>query len=233
MKLVINVGGKGTRLGHLTHEIPKPMVPLLGKPVLAYLLEWALESQFDEVLLLCGYKHHIIQDYFGDGSNFGIPITYSVEPKPLGSGGPIKYASNHLNDTFAYISGDLVCQVDFSAMLAAHRKTKALMTVTLHESSHPQDSDILKINDCNRVVKFISKHADHTDAGILSNAGLCILEPKVLDYMDQEKFTFETYLYPKLLEAGEHINAYVTEEYIHDMGTPARMKSAEAFLSNK
>jgi NDP-sugar pyrophosphorylase family protein len=206
------------------------MVPLLGKPVLAYLLEWAVKSRFAEVVLLCGYKHQIISDYFGDGHQFGIPISYSIEPKPLGSGGPIKYAQNHLKDTFAYISGDLICQIDFKAMLDAHLQTQATMSVALHVSSHPDDSDILQIDKHHRVTKFVSKHADHTNAGNLSNAGLCILEPRVLDYMDQDVFTFETYLYPKLLEAGEYVNAYVTEEYIHDMGTPERLRDAEHFL---
>jgi NDP-sugar pyrophosphorylase family protein len=107
------------------------------------------------------------------------------------------------------------------------------MSIVLHESSHPEDSDILKLDEHNFVEKFISKHDDHTDAGCLGNAGLCIIEPEVLEYMEKDVFTFETYIYPKLLDDDEKIYGYVTDEIIHDIGTVNRLKKMENSLAIK
>lgn len=104
------------------------------------------------------------------------------------------------------------------------------MTILVHESSHPHDSDILKVDDTGRVMKFVSKKEDHTGAGNLSNAGLFIIEPELFDFMDEEIFNFETYLFPKLLNAGKHLNAYETDEPFYDMGTPERLERAKKLL---
>lgn len=231
MQLLINVGGKGKRLGNLTSELPKPLIRIYGKPVLQYLVEWAFESSFSEIILLCGYKHELIREYFGDGTRFNLPIRYSIESTPLGSGGPIKNARHMITDTFAYISGDLVCKVNFGKMYLSHLRSQPIMTALLHESSHPGDSDILCVDKQFRVSRFIGKNESHdSDSGNLTNAGLCILETKVFDYMDEDVFTFETYLYPKLISNGEHINGYVSNEVIFDMGTPERLETAEKVL---
>lgn len=231
MQLLINVGGKGKRLGTLTSELPKPMIRIYGKPVLQYLVEWAFESSFSEVILLCGYKHELIREYFGDGTRFSLPIRYSVESTPLGSGGPIKNARHMITDTFTYISGDLICKVNFEKMYLSHERSKPTMTVLLHESSHPNDSDILCLDEQFRVNRFIGKNEIHgSDCGNLTNAGLCILETKVLDYMQEDVFTFETYLYPRLISMSEHIHGYVSDEVIFDMGTPERLEAAEKIL---
>ncbi|MHC4874106.1 MAG: nucleotidyltransferase family protein [Planctomycetota bacterium] len=233
MKLFINVGGKGKRMGELTADIPKPMVMLNGKPILEHLLEWAVNNRFSETVLLCGYKHEVISNYFSDGSSFGIKISYSIEPEPLGSGGPIKFAEPFIDNSFAYINGDLFCMVDFKKMLASHNNSDAIMTILVHKSSHPEDSDVLQLDSSNKVQKFISKNDPHIDCGNLTNAGLCILSPEVLKYMDKKVFTFETYIYPALLKAGEYINGYVTEEFIKDIGTVERLKEVEYMLKEK
>jgi len=234
MKLFINVGGKGTRLGSLTQDIPKPMILINDKPVLEHLIEWAKANGITEIVLLSGHLHNVIEDYFGDGSKFGVKITHSVETKPLGSGGAVKNAKKYVDGTFCLISGDVVCDIDLNKMIKSHHSSKdAIITILVHESSHPHDSDILKIDDAHRVVKFVGKKDDHTDAGTLSNAGLFIIHPELFYFMDEEQFTFETFLFPKLLSAGKYLNAYVTDEYFHDMGTPERLEKAKKILQKR
>lgn len=233
MKLFVNAGGKGKRMGALTAGTPKPMLMLNNKPILEHLINWAVTNNFTEVVLLCGYKHEIIRSYFDNGSNFGIKILYSIEPEPLGSGGSIKFAEKFIEDTFAYINGDLFCMVDFTKMLSSHNSSEAVITILLHESSHPEDSDVLQLDNNNRVQKFISKHDPHSDCGNLTNAGLCIISPEVLKYMKRKAFTFETYIYPALLDSGEYINGYVSNEFIKDIGTVERLNEVESMLKEK
>jgi len=236
MKLFINTGGKGTRLYPLTYNIPKPMIPVNGKPVLEHLVDWGKKNGINEFVFLNGHLHHMIEDYFKDGREFGVKIVHSNEPKPLGSGGPIKYAEKYIDGPFVLIMGDTICRVDLKKMMEAHTKAAkegAIMTIFLHESEHAHDSDVIKINENNRVIKFISKTADHTNAGILTNAGLAIVEPRILEFIDKESFAFETYLYPKLLEANEFIYGYVSKDYIKDMGTVDRLQKVESYLLNE
>ncbi|MBI2631631.1 NDP-sugar synthase [Candidatus Pacearchaeota archaeon] len=230
MKLLINTGGKGERLYPLTKNIPKPMVNVAGKPILHHLIDWAKTNLLNDIVLMNGHLADKVIDYFKDGKNLGVNITHSTEPYPLGSGGPIKYAKNFIDDRFVYISGDVFCAINFEKMLAFHEKNNADITVHVHKSSHPHDSDILQIDETGKVQKFISKHDDHTGAGELSNSGLCIMEPIILGLMDKEVFTFETYLYPKILENGLGFFAYHTEEFIADIGTPERLKRCEDFI---
>jgi GDP-4-dehydro-6-deoxy-D-mannose reductase len=233
MRLFICTGGKGTRLESITNDlIPKPMVPILGKPVLHHLIDWAKKNDIKEVVMLNGHMHESITDYFGNGSKFGIRIFHSNEPYKLGSGGPIRYAAQYITGPFVYISGDHICEVNLNKMLQFHNNHKADMTALVHKSSHPLDSDILKLNETNEVVKFISKHEDHTDAGDLSNSGLCIIEPRVLSLTDKEVFDLETELYPKLVDSNFKFIGYHSEEFMADMGTPERLERCENHLLN-
>ncbi|HIH14787.1 MAG: hypothetical protein QT08_C0009G0031 [archaeon GW2011_AR17] len=233
LKLFIAAGGKGERLYPLTKDIPKPMVPICGKPVLHHLVDWAKENNICEIIMLsCHFSEKII-DYFKDGREFGIKIHHSSDPYPLGSGGPLRYARKYIDDTFVYLSGDHICTVNLKNMLEFHKKNNGNITVLVHKSTHPWDSDVLQINGEKKVVKFISKHDDHTNAGDLTNSGLCIIEPEIIGFADQEKFDFETYLYPRILEADAKMLAYESDEFMSDMGTPERLKKCEDFLKSK
>ena len=114
MQLLINTGGKGTRLYPLTVDLPKPMLPVEGKPVLERLVLWGIEHGITEFVFLNGFKHEMIEDYFGNGKKWGVSIVHSNEPKPLGSGGPLKYAYDQglIKGRSAFIMGDLICHVD-------------------------------------------------------------------------------------------------------------------------
>ncbi len=233
MKLFIATGGKGKRLGELTKDLPKPLVPVAGKPVLHHIVDWAKKNPINEIVMLNGYKADKIVEYFEDGSKFGIKIVHSNEPHPLDSGGAIKFAEKHIDSQFAYISGDHICEVNLNKMIGFHKNNISDMTVLVHKSTHPWDADILQINNNNEIVKFVSKHDDHTNAGDLSNSGLSIIEPKILDLMDKEIFNFENYLYPKMLERKMKLMAYVTNEFMADMGTLERLRKCEEHLLSR
>ncbi|MCX6746778.1 MAG: NDP-sugar synthase [Candidatus Pacearchaeota archaeon] len=226
-KLFINTGGLGKRLYSLTKDIPKPMIIVKGKPMLHHLVDWAKKYDVSEIVMMNGYKAEKIIEYFRNGENFGIAIKHSNEPYPLGSGGPLRYARNNITGTFAYMSGDLICEVDLKEMYNIHTKNNADMTVTLHKSSHPEDSDILQVDENNQIIRFVSKHENHDNVGDLGNAGLCIMEPKIIKLMEEEVFNFENYLYPRVLNAKLKMMGYITEERIKDIGTSERLREIE------
>jgi NDP-sugar pyrophosphorylase family protein len=233
MKLFINAGGKGERLLPLTKDIPKPMIPIAGKPVLHHLTDWAINNGVKEIVMMNGHKAEKIVDYFKDGSDFGINISHSNEPRPLDSGGPIKFAKKYMEGAFIYLSGDHLCDVDLERMIEFHKSKKADMTILVHKSTHPEDSDILKVDEIGKITNFISKHGDHTGAGNLSNSGLCIIEPQIINLMDKEIFNFENYIYPKALKNNMNLFAYHTEEFMSDMGTFERLKKCEEYLESQ
>lgn len=232
-KLFIAAGGKGTRLQAIAKDIPKPMVPICGKPVLHHLVDWAKENNISEIIMLSHHFPEKITEYFKDGKDFGIKINHSIEPYPLGSGGPLKYAEKYMDGSFIYLSGDHLCTVNLEKMIKFHKDKKAKITVLVHESSHPEDSDVLKIDENKKVIKFISKTEDHTNAGNLTNSGLCIIEPEIMELIKEEKFDLEPYLYPKILDSQYNFFAYETNEFMADMGTPERLKKCEDFLKSK
>ncbi|MBS1266204.1 MAG: Bifunctional protein GlmU [Candidatus Woesearchaeota archaeon] len=232
MRAFISTGGKGKRLMPLTSDIPKPMVKLAGIPILERLVLWLKKYGIKEIVMMNGHMQEVIVDYFGDGSKLGVKIYHSNEPKPLGSGGPLRYARKYIEGRFVYLSGDIACKINLKKMIDAHiqaSKNGAIMSVFLHESSHPEDSDILVLDKNKRVARFVSKHDDHTNAGNLGNAGISILEPEVIDYMEKDVFTYETYLYPRLLKAGEYIHGYVSDDFVKDIGTTQRLREVEKY----
>jgi NDP-sugar pyrophosphorylase family protein len=233
MKLFINTGGKGERLYPLTKEIPKPLVRIYNKPVLHHLVDWAKQHDIKEIIMMNGHMKEKIIDYFGNGDDFGVTIIHSNEPYALGSGGALKFAEKHADGRFAYISGDVLSEVNLIKMENFHEKKNSEMTVFLHESSHAHDSDILDIDNDSKVIRFISKNEDHMNSGKLTNAGLAILEPEIFDLMDIEVFNFENYLYKKVIENKNRFYGYVSNEFIHDMGTFERLKKCEDYLNTK
>ncbi len=233
MNIFISTGGKGNRLGDLTKDLPKPLVPILGKPVLHHLVDWAKLNGFKDIILLNGYKSEKIVDYFGDGKKFGVNIVHSNEPEPLDSGGALKFAERYIDGPFVYISGDHLCEVNLKKMIEFHNYHNSDITILVHKSSHPEDSDILQIDENGKVVKFVSKHEDHTGAGDISNSGLCIIEPSIVPLMDKRIFNFENYIYSKMLDKNMALVAYQSDEFIADMGTPTRLKKCEDHLLSK
>ena len=174
MQLVILAGGKGTRLG-LT-DIPKPMVPMAGKPLLEHQIELAKSYGIDEVFILSGHLAHVISDYFGDGSKWGMKIHHIVEPCPLGTAGALKLLEGQLTDRFLVFYGDVVMDFDIEAFQKFDVCHDGIADILVHPNSHPYDSDLVEINEDQSVKSFLPKpHPDDLIYRNLVNAAVYIL----------------------------------------------------------
>ena len=222
MQLVILAGGKGTRLG-LT-DIPKPMVMIAGKPQLEHQIELAKKYGVTEVFLLCGHLAHVIQDYFGDGSKWGMKIHTVIEPEPLGTAGALHLIKDKLQERFLMFYGDVVMDFDIGSFQKFDAEADCIATLLVHPNNHPYDSDLIEVDKHNNVLSFLSKpHPEGLIYRNLVNAAVYILSRKIVDYIEEGKPSdFGKEVFPRVLSAGEKIRAYVSAEYIKDMGTKDR-----------
>lgn len=235
MQLVIIAGGKGTRLGSI--NVPKPMVIVGGKPLLEHQIELARRYGLNNILILVGYKSEKIIDYFGDGANWKVNISYSIEEKPLGTAGSIKSVEKMINGKFVVFYGDTLMDINLSKLLEYDDLFPSIGTLLCHPNDHPYDSDIIEINeDSNEIICFHSKpHADSLYKPNLVNAALYVFSKEIFRYIEpNKKCDFGKDIFPKIIRTGGKLVAYNTAEYIKDMGTPDRLEKVELdFLSGK
>lgn len=159
MKAVIMAGGKGSRLLEVTHdEIPKPMAPVLGKPILQYQIEELKENNIKEIIIVIGHLGNKIKEYFGDGSKLDVNITYIEENEPLGTGGSLYYVSKLVTDEeFILLLGDTIFSIDINRMYQFHQEHNSKLTLFAHPNSHPFDSDLVVMDKNNKVISIDSK----------------------------------------------------------------------------
>lgn len=234
MQLVIIAGGKGTRLG--LKDIPKPMVKIGDKPLLEHQIELAKKYGVNEVFILSGHLANVIEEYFGDGSNFGVKIHHIVEPYPLGTAGSLKLLEGQLNDRFLVFYGDVVMDFDIKSFIEFDKQYDSIGTAIIHPNDHPYDSDLLEIDNNNRVVKVLPKpHKEGEYYQNLVNAAVYIFSSKIFKYIeDGISQDFGKHILPKIVEAGETLIGYRTPEYIKDMGTADRFEAVKNdFLTGK
>jgi len=235
LKAVILAGGKGTRLGKLTAEIPKPMLHLMGKPLLEYHINWLKKYGVSDIYITVNYLKNSIIEYFGNGEKFGVNIHYYDEKEPLGTVGGVKALEEELSNDFIVVYGDVMIEMDLNRLMNFHILNNSLGTLVLHPNDHPYDSDLVKVNTKNRITQFIPKpHNDGNFYPNLVNAGVYILNKKVLDFVEPNvKADFGADVFPKLVNQLP-IYGYNTPEYLKDMGTPERLVKVEsAILSGK
>jgi len=226
MKVVIIAGGRGTRIASVASDVPKSMIPVCGKPVVEYQIELAKRYGFTDILFLIGHLGSQIQDYFGDGSRWGVHIEYFMEISPLGTGGALPLVRDMLSDAFFVFYGDTVMDFDMKAMLDYHTSHSAALTLFLHPNDHSFDSDLVEVDDGGYVSGFIFKpHEGLYAYRNLVNAALYIMDKRCLDYFSTGKCALEKDVFPRLLSAGLPVAGYVSSEYIKDMGTPDRWES--------
>lgn len=227
-------GGKGTRLRTITNdEIPKPMAPVAGKPILQWQIESLREQGVRDIVLVIGHLGEKIREFFGDGQRFGVSIRYIEETVPLGTAGALSMLPPLLTgDTFFLVFGDVLFEIDLARMLAFHQKKQAEATLFVHPNSHPFDSDLVVCDSEDRVEGFDSKHNVRTGwYHNCVNAGFYILEKKACEQVPfGEKFDLEKDLLGGMLEAGARVYAYHSSEYIKDVGTVERITGAEQDL---
>ncbi|MCR5629268.1 D-glycero-beta-D-manno-heptose 1,7-bisphosphate 7-phosphatase [Eubacterium sp.] len=222
MKIVIMAGGKGTRIASINSEVPKPMIEILGKPILEHQVEVLKKQGFNDYIFVIGHLGHVIKDYFGDGSKFGISIEYIVEEEPLGTAGALYFLKDKIEEDFVLLNGDIIFDVDINRFYKYHKDHNGLATILVHPNNHPFDSSLIEVNNDGMVIDWINKEAERVWYHNLVNAGIHILSVKVLDRFIEAKKTDldRDILKPMIME--KQLFAYSSPEYIKDMGTPKR-----------
>jgi mannose-1-phosphate guanylyltransferase len=222
MQALILAGGEGTRLRPLTSTIPKPVVPLVDRPFIAYMLEWLRRHGVDDVILSCGFMADAVRDVLGDGSSLGIRLRYVHEPEPLGTGGALKYAEDLLDERFLMLNGDVLTDIDLGAQLAQHERTGARATLALFAVEDPSAYGLVRRNEDCSVQEFVEKPGPEQVATDLINAGAYVLEREILDAMPEAgtNFSIEREVFPALV--GEGLFGYEASGYWLDIGTPER-----------
>lgn len=244
MKTVIMAGGKGTRISTVRSDLPKPMIPVCGKPVLEWQIENLKASGLTDIVLVIGHLGDAIKDYFGDGSRWDVKISYFIETQPLGTAGAL-FRMPELQEDFLLMSGDVMLDVDFNRFIRFHKEHNALASLTVHPNNHPFDSslivtEILPARDggmplyTNRVVKWMNKEDERLYYRNVVNAGIEMISPQLLDDARAkiaclDKVDLDRDVLKPGIGSGR-IFAYETSEYIKDMGTPERLNEVESDL---
>ena len=223
MRAVIMAGGKGTRLAALNADIPKPMFPICGKPILEHQISSLISSGITDITLIVGHLKEVVMNYFGDGSEFSVKIDYIEEDEPLGTAGALYYLKDEPED-FVLIFGDLILDIDFNRFMEFHKSRKALITLFGHPNSHPKDSDVIQVDAENRVIGILSKKVERSSYyHNFVNAGVYCISPKALEsIVVPEKIDLEKTLIAGLIDQ-DRVFAYRSTEYVKDMGTPERL----------
>ena len=236
IQAVIMAGGKGTRLREITHdEIPKPMAPIAGKPILQWQIETLKEQGIIDIVLIIGHLGEKIRNYFGDGECCGVNIRYIEENEPLGTAGALALLPPLLQgERFFLVFGDVLFDIDLARMLRFHEEKRAEATLFVHPNSHPFDSDLVVLDEQDRVRAFNSKHSTRTDwYQNCVNAGLYLLERKVCALIPAgEKYDMEKQLLTGMIASGQAVYGYRSPEYIKDVGTVERIRLAEKELQS-
>ncbi|MEW9699833.1 sugar phosphate nucleotidyltransferase [Paenibacillus sp. SI8] len=219
MKAVIMAGGRGTRLRPLTCHLPKPMVPLIGKPCMAYMVELLKKHGIHEIAVTLQYMPEVIRGYFGDGRDFGVDMHYFEETTPLGTAGSVKNAHAFLDDTFIVISGDALTDFDLGQALAYHKQKQSQATLLLAHANYPLDYGVVLMNDEGNIVKFTEKPSWGEVCSDTVNTGIYILEPETLEHVPYGlEFDFSRQLFPALLQEKVDIYGYISMGYWSDIG---------------
>ncbi len=220
MEAVIMAGGAGTRLRPLTVNRPKPMVPIVHKPVLAHILDLLRSNGFDEVVITLHYFPEAVRGYFGDGENSGVSIRYSVEDRPMGTAGSVKLAAPNIEEEqFLVISGDALTDFDLRKAIEFHREKGALATIVLYRVPVPLDYGVVVLDEGNRVVRFQEKPEWRSVLSDTVNTGIYVLSAEVLGEIPSDSPSdFSADIFPKLLEEGAPVYGYVADGYWCDVG---------------
>lgn len=247
MKVVIMAGGKGTRIASVKSDVPKPMIPICGKPILEWQIDCLRNQGLKDVILVIGYLGHVIKDYFNDGSKFGVNISYFVEESPLGTAGAL-FKMPELTEDFLLLCGDVILDVDFSRFIEFHKNNHAWASLMAHPNGHPYDSSLLVTEilppqvpggnpvDTHRVVKWMNKEDERLYYKNRVNAGIEIISPELLKETMKhfvprhpetpDKIDLDRDVLKPNISSGK-IYACDTPEYIKDMGTPDRYYEVE------
>jgi len=236
MRAVLMAGGSGTRLRPLTCDLPKPMVPILNRPIAEHIINLLKRHQITEVIATLHYLPDVLRDYFQDGSDFGIQMTYAIEEdQPLGTAGCVKNIAELLDETFLVISGDSITDFDLTAAIAFHKQKRSKATLILTRVPNPIEFGVVITDEMGRIRRFLEKPSTSEIFSDTVNTGTYILEPEVLEYLPEKtECDFSRDLFPLLLAENESIYGYIAQGYWCDVGhLDAYRKSQYDALSQK
>jgi NDP-sugar pyrophosphorylase family protein len=228
MKAMILAAGEGTRLRPLTLDTPKPMLPIDGVPLLAYILKWLKNNGISDVVINLCHLGDRIRSFVGDGSKFGDRVTYSEEAKALGTAGGVKKAARFFDGTFVVAYGDNLTDFDLASMIKFHRQKKAAVTMAVFKPPDPTQVGMIDMDKDRRVIKLVEKPKNTTPGAAgnisagLANAAVYVLEPEVLDYIEEGKVCDFAYdVFPKLIADGAAVYGYPLKpgDYFIDIGS--------------
>jgi mannose-1-phosphate guanylyltransferase len=221
MQAVILAGGSGTRLRPLTSHVAKPVVTLVGRPFIVYMLDWLRRHGFTDVILCCGFQAEGVQAVLGDGSKHGIRLRYVAESEPLGTGGPLLLARELLDERFVVCNGDILTDIDLGAQLSAHERTGAVATLALVAVEDASAYGMVRCAPDGAVLEFVEKPSAPDSGAALISAGAYVLERSVLELITPgRQVSIEREVWPALIGAG--LYGHRADGYWLDIGTPER-----------
>lgn len=226
MKAIILAGGEGKRLRPYTHVLPKPLMPVGGRPILELIVGQLREAGFDDLTFAVGYLASIIQTYFDNGSRFGVNISYSLEEKKLGTAGPIALIDRP-EDPFLVMNGDILTGLDFGAFMEAHKASGAIATLAVFQKDVPISLGVLELNDAKEITGYIEKPTLHYPV----STGMYCFDPAVYDYIPKNEYFDLPDLVLKLVGAGEKVLGYEFDEQWLDIGRPSDYEAAEELFA--
>ncbi|GAA4226274.1 mannose-1-phosphate guanyltransferase [Actinomadura meridiana] len=232
MKAVVMAGGEGTRLRPMTANQPKPLLPLVNRPIMEHVLRLLKRHGFGETVVTVQFLAALIRNYFGDGEDLGMSLSYATEEVPLGTAGSVKNAEEALrDDRFLVISGDALTDIDLTDMVRFHERNGALVTIGLKRVPNPLEFGIIIVDDDGRVQRFLEKPTWGQVFSDTVNTGIYVMEPEVLDHVAAgEPVDWSHDVFPALLDAGAPLFGYVTDGYWEDVGTHESYFKAQADL---
>jgi mannose-1-phosphate guanylyltransferase/phosphomannomutase len=227
MKAMILAAGAGTRLDPLTRNIPKPMVPIVNKPVMEHIVELLASHGFNEIMVNIHYLGHVIKDYFRDGSRWGVKIYYSEEEKLLGTAGGVRRVADFFDDTFIVIGGDDLADFNLTRLIRYHKEKRALATIVLSLVEDPSQFGIALTNERGRITRFVEKPKSELIFSNTANTGVYAFEPEVLDLIPSGEFyDFGLHLFPKLLQLKKPFYGLLSASYWSDVGHLEQYRAA-------
>ncbi|MDA0564551.1 mannose-1-phosphate guanyltransferase [Streptomonospora sp. S1-112] len=236
MKAVVMAGGEGTRLRPMTANQPKPLLPVVNRPIMEHVLRLLKRHGFDDTVVTVQFLATLIRNYFGDGEELGMNLHYVAEEVPLGTAGSVKNAEEHLKgEPFIVISGDALTDIDLTDMVRFHRENGAKVTIGLKRVANPLEFGIIIVDDQGRIQRFLEKPTWGQVFSDTVNTGIYIMEPEVLDDVAEgEVVDWSSDVFPKLLKDGAPLYGYIADGYWEDVGTHESYLSAQAdVLSGK
>jgi mannose-1-phosphate guanylyltransferase len=221
MKAVILVGGQGTRLLPLKSQTPKAMMPVLNRPFLEHIIRRLADFGIKDIILTSCHLSQPIEEYFGNGDDFGVFLSYVIEESPLGTAGAIKNTASHIDGTFLVLIGDIFTDINFQDMVKQHRQNRALATIALTLVDDPSHYGLVETKKSGRVQSFLEKPSPKEVTTDRINAGCYIMEKDVLKRIPENKnYSAEKQLFPGLLEEGAAFYSYYSQDYWIDIGNP-------------